>query len=350
MTSALARTASASGSKLTATELKTATRHADNRSMGYPAVSSPRAPANILLVDDRADNLALLQTILAPLGENLVLASSGERALREMLRVEFALVILDVRMPDMDGYEAATIMKSRERTRHVPIIFLTGLEDTEAARRGYGIGAVDYLFKPFDPVILTSKVSVFVDLFHLKREAQELAHRALHDPLTGLPNRTLFGDRLGVALARSLRTDSFVAVFYIDLDGFKPVNDTHGHDVGDALLRMIAANLRSVLRPADTVARLGGDEFALLFDAIDSESRAEKIALRIVEVVESTRLPDGPEVQVSASVGVALTPEPMDGEALLRAADAAMYEAKGVGGRTARVRDPLAGPAVSRAA
>ena len=196
-----------------------------------------RPQANILLVDDRPENLLALEAILEPLGENLVRAPSGEAALRAMLHEEFACILLDVQMPGMDGYETATLIKSRERTRHVPIIFLTAIDtDDRAERRGYGAGAVDYLFKPFDPVVLRSKVSVFIDLFHLKREAEDLAHRALHDPLTALPNRVLFRDRLEIALARTRRLPSAVGVFYIDLDGFKPVNDSLGHESGDLLL------------------------------------------------------------------------------------------------------------------
>ena len=284
-----------------------------------------RPSASLLLVDDLPENLMLLQTILEPLGQHLVLASSGEDALREMLRHDFAAVLLDVRMPGMDGYETATLMKSRERTRHVPIIFLTANDPDEvSSRRGYDVGAVDYLYKPFDPVVLRSKVEVFIDLHHLKREAQELAHRALHDPLTALPNRTLFVDRLELALTRLPRVETAVGVFFIDLDGFKPVNDTRGHDAGDKLLRDVGEKVRAVLRPSDTIARLGGDEFAVLSDAVADTAQAQRIAGRIVAAVAET--------EVTASVGVALAREPVSAQSLTRAADTAMYVAKSAGG------------------
>ncbi|HEX8101770.1 MAG TPA: diguanylate cyclase, partial [Solirubrobacteraceae bacterium] len=299
-----------------------------------------RAQANLLLVDDRPENLLALEAILEPLGENLVRAESGEAALRAMLHQEFAVILLDVQMPGMDGYETAALIKSRERTRHVPIIFLTAIDtDDRAARRGYGAGAVDYLFKPFDPVVLRSKVSVFIDLYHLKREAEDLAHRALHDPLTGLPNRVLFRDRLEIALARTRRLPSSVGVFYIDLDGFKPVNDSLGHEAGDELLVELAARLRTVLRPADTVARLGGDEFAVLSDAIDGPVAAADIAERVIAAISQPFDVARGRAHVTGSVGIALAGQPSDPEALLRAADQSMYAAKGAGGSCWRLHD-----------
>jgi len=299
---------------------------------------SARPQANLLLVDDRPEKLLALEAILEPLGENLVRAPSGEAALRAMLHEEFACILLDVQMPGMDGYETATLIKSRERTRHVPIIFLTAIDtDDRAERRGYGAGAVDYLFKPFDPIVLRSKVSVFIDLHHLKREAEDLAHRALHDPLTGLPNRVLFRDRLEIALARARRLPSSVGVFYIDLDGFKPVNDSLGHEAGDVLLAELARRLRHVLRPADTVARLGGDEFAVLSDAIADAGAAEEIAERILAAIAQPFELAGSHAHVTASVGIALADQPADPEALLRAADQGMYAAKAAGGRSFRL-------------
>jgi diguanylate cyclase (GGDEF)-like protein len=299
----------------------------------HARVPDDRQRANILLVDDHAENLAALRAILEPLGQRLVLATSGEEALRCLLREEFALVLLDVRMPGMDGYETAAVIKSRERTRHVPIIFLTAVDADDAAqRRGYDVGAVDYLFKPFDPVVLRSKVQVFIDLFTLKRRAEELAHRALHDDLTGLPNRTLFRDRLDVALKRTQRERTTVGVFYVDLDGFKPVNDTFGHVAGDMLLEELAGRMRRVLRPADTVARLGGDEFAVLSESVEDAAAAERIAQRLVDAVGEPFPLAGGVARVSASVGIALADEPVPPSVLLHLADEAMYAAKAAGG------------------
>src|SRR5205085_4811256 len=166
------------------------------------------------------------EALLAPLGQELVKAHSGEEALAQLLLHEVALILLDVTMPGMDGFETAAHIKQRAKTRHVPIIFVTAIdEDSQRALRGYSVGAVDYIFKPFHPTILRSKVSVFLDLHRLRREAEQLAHRALHDALTELPNRVLLADRLEQALVRLRRRETRLAVVFIDLDGFKQAND-----------------------------------------------------------------------------------------------------------------------------
>src|SRR5437764_11470040 len=122
-------------------------------------------PANILLVDDKQENLVALEAILEPLGENLLYARSGEEALRQLLLHDVAVILLDVQMPELDGFETAALIKQREKTRAIPIIFLTAIAKDEAqVFRAYSSGAVDYLFKPFDPGVLRSKVAVFIDL------------------------------------------------------------------------------------------------------------------------------------------------------------------------------------------
>ncbi|MDB4905338.1 MAG: ATP-binding region ATPase domain protein [Gemmatimonadetes bacterium] len=136
------------------------------------------APVDILLVDDRPENLLALEAILEPTGQRLVRASSGEEALRKLLTHDFAVILLDVQMPGLNGFETAELIKSRERTRFIPIIFLTAIsKEEEYIFRGYSVGAVDYLFKPFQPDILRSKVMVFVDLYMKQRRLQEQEHR-----------------------------------------------------------------------------------------------------------------------------------------------------------------------------
>ena len=157
-----------------------------------------------------------------------------------------------------------------------------------------------------------------------------LVYSTLHDPLTGLPNRTLFLDRLGMAMKRSQRRpDALFAVLFLDVDRFKTVNDSLGHMAGDELLRSIAQRLNQSLRPVDTVARMGGDEFAVLLDYLDQEIQATRLALRIQQVLEPPYLIENQEVRLSASVGMALySPEYHRPEELLRDADTAMYRAK----------------------
>jgi diguanylate cyclase (GGDEF)-like protein/PAS domain S-box-containing protein len=174
-------------------------------------------------------------------------------------------------------------------------------------------------------------VSHMHDVTERKQTEAKLAHQAMHDPLTGLPNRTLFTDRMLLAKAR-LRRGGSLALLFCDLDQFKDVNDSFGHDAGDRLLIDVAGRLRSVLRPSDTVSRFGGDEFALLCEGVDAEA-AERIASRIAEVFSAPFVINGNEVSLSASTGIVLTTDPeVDPDQLMSDADLAMYAAKEGGG------------------
>jgi diguanylate cyclase (GGDEF)-like protein len=288
--------------------------------------------AKVLLVDDEEASLVLLETILEPLGETLVRARSGAEALEALAADTFAVVLLDVRMPGLDGFETAMRIRARDETRHLPIIFLTGSTDLQEVLRGYSTGAADFILKPFEPEVLQSKVAVFVNLYRLQREAELLTHRALHDDLTGLPNRNLFRDRLAMALARMTRTRSPIAVFFLDLDGFKSINDSLGHEAGDRVLVEVANRLRGCVRPSDTVARFAGDEFTIVCESIASEEEARQVARRLAsELAAPVQLAER-EVAVSASIGITLVGDPAAApEALLREADAAMYRAKEAG-------------------
>jgi diguanylate cyclase (GGDEF)-like protein len=300
---------------------------AESTAAQLPSLAAPlTGPASVLVVDDDAGSLSLLQAILEPLGQNIVPARSGEEALRLSAREDFAVVLLDVAMPGMDGFETARRMKADESLRHVPIIFLTGAAERAEVARGYSAGAVDYLLKPYEPEILRSKVQVFVDLFRLRRQAEILTHRALHDALTGLPNRTLLLDRLEIALARVDRTQKPVALLFIDLDRFKQVNDTLGHQAGDQLLIDVGGALQRAIRASDTAARYGGDEFVVLCDGVTGRDEAERIANRIEHALE--------RVPIRASIGIALAERPDTApEELIREADAAMLGAKGSASR-----------------
>jgi diguanylate cyclase (GGDEF)-like protein len=318
----------------------------------------------ILVVDDTPANLLVMRKLLAKVDAELVEAGSGNAALAASLDHEFALILLDVQMPDMDGFEVAEFLSQEERTRHTPIIFVTAAYADDMNRvRGYGSGAVDYIVKPINDVILRSKVQVFLELYRGKQELRRLLaeldarnrqleaeiaerkrleeaarHQATHDPLTGLPNRLLFIDNLQKSLARAERQNSQCALFYIDIDNFKPVNDRHGHHAGDVLLRLLAQRMLETMRKADTVARLGGDEFAAVMEQPVDEAGAMAVAQRLGD---SLRLPcrlelggetGMVEVQVGASIGVALYPRNgADLEGLLQAADAVMYRAKKAG-------------------
>jgi diguanylate cyclase (GGDEF)-like protein len=305
-------------------------------------------PPQLLAVDDSASALATIRAVVEPLNAELVTASSGDEALRSLLHdPDVAAILLDIGLPGMDGFETATAIRRRQKTRYVPIIFVTGEDQPGRSLDAYGAGAVDYLVKPFDPTVLRSKLSVFLDLHRLRQHAADLTHRALHDSLTGLPNRELFCDRLEQALGRARRRTVPLAVLFVDLDGFKAINDTHGHEVGDDILVEAAARLRALVRASDTVARYGGDEFTVLAEDVGDLETARQLGERIAEELGR---PYAGGLQLGASVGVAFAANPAatTPDGLIRRADHAMYRSKRPGARRAeasQVRPGLLSPA-----
>lgn len=313
----------------------------------------------ILVVDDTRANLVAMRHLLADCGAELVEASSGNEALSRCIDQQFALILLDVNMPDMDGFEVAGLLADAEQLRDTPVIFVTAAYADDLNRlKGYRSGAVDYIAKPINDVILQSKVRVFLELhaarMQLQQTLEELSsrneqlhkeiaerqrveakvrHQATHDMLTGLPNRVLFHDRLRDAMQHSARRESSFALVLVDIDGFKAVNDTHGHPAGDALLQAISARLNNHVRSEDTVARLGGDEFALIFEDVAGTApllqRCQDICDMLAEPYPLQSQRGAFTAHISASVGVAVWHEGIDSdESLIQAADRAMYQAK----------------------
>lgn len=313
----------------------------------------------ILAVDDNPANLLVIRRVLAKLDVEVVEAASGNDALKATLDDEFALVLLDVYMPDINGFEVAEILSQEESTRQTPIIFVTATYADDVHRlKGYGFGAVDYMAKPLEATILLSKVQVFLELYRhrvalrdalselsernrqleieveqRKQMEQEMRHLAMHDMLTGLPNRALFMDRLESAHHRAQRHGGMFALVYVDVDRFKEVNDTWGHSAGDAVLIELAARLRGALRENDTVARLGGDEFALVLEELDDINDAHRLMERVTQslLAPMHHQRDGEQLTLSIAASIGLAAYPADGaevNALLHAADQAMYLTK----------------------
>lgn len=434
----------------------------------------------LLVVDDYPENLVSMRALLARQDWQVLTASSGTEALSALLEHEVDLVLLDVQMPGMDGFEVARLMRGSQRTRLTPIIFLTANEQSQAAvLKGYASGAVDYLFKPFDPQILKPKVQALLeqqrnrrslqrlsrdleterafnasvlenaaegilvvaddglicfanpaisrlldapverlqgtDLLayvqspgatvwsespfyqtYLDREIfrvhdavlrtagghplpvalscaplpgerramvvtvldmsvvrslhQQLEYQAVTDPLTGLLNRRGFYQAAESALVRNERSDKSQALLYLDLDGFKRINDSLGHEIGDRVLHWVAEQLKDCLGTCAILARMGGDEFTALLDALDCPEQAARFAEKLIERVSICQDIEGLEVTLGVSIGIATYPDcglGLDG--LLRAADAAMYAAKQSGRQQYRYYDhDLNGRARSR--
>ncbi|MGN6323195.1 MAG: diguanylate cyclase domain-containing protein [Dyella sp.] len=313
----------------------------------------------ILVVDDTRANLVAMRHLLADSGAELVEASSGNEALSKCLDQHFALILLDVNMPDMDGFEVAQWLSDTEQLRDTPVIFVTAAYADDLNRlKGYRSGAVDYIAKPINDAILKSKVRVFLELHNARMQLQQameelsdrnrqlqaeiaerqrieaqVRHQATHDMLTGLPNRVLFHDRLRAAVQYSMVHGVPFALALVDIDGFKGVNDTYGHPAGDALLQAISLRLTQHVRVNDTAARLGGDEFAVIFrdagEVAPLLQRCQDICNVLAQPYPLQGENDAFLAHVSASIGIAVWNEQIDSdEALIQAADRAMYQVK----------------------
>ncbi|MNQ57645.1 Cyclic di-GMP phosphodiesterase Gmr [compost metagenome] len=423
----------------------------------------------LLIVDDYPENLISMRALLQRQDWQVMTAASGFEALNLLLEHEVDLVLLDVQMPDMDGFEVARLMRGSQRTHLTPIIFLTANEQSQdAVIKGYANGAVDYLFKPFDPQILKPKVQALLehqrnrralqrlsqdleaarafnasvlenaaegilvvgeeglirfanpaisrllnatvadlqgselvdflqkphipvwndsdiysgyrrgetwrvhdailrtapgqqvpvalscaplppeqkamvvtvlDMSVVRHLHQQLEFQAVTDPLTGLLNRRGFYQAVETLLPRSERSGSTWVLLYLDLDGFKRVNDLLGHDAGDRVLRWVSEQLKACLRPFDILARMGGDEFTALLD-LELPEQAAKIAEKLIERVSICQQFEGMDMALGVSIGIATYPDcgaSLDG--LLRASDIAMYEAKRAGRQQYRFYD-----------
>lgn len=428
-------------------------------------------PLEILIVDDTPMNLVVLEHMLKRGDISIRTAQDGQQALEMVAAHDFALILLDVQMPGLNGYDTARAIKESPRGAGVPIIFVTSIfQDPENVRRGYEVGAVDYLFRPVDAQMLRSKVNVFIDLHrqkalleaeiaqrrrteealrraeekyrtiferavegifpcdmegtflevnpatarllgydtpselvgrpgmgldilvdneerrtylenllrdgvvanreyqirrsdgeHLwvsessrlvegpdgerliegvledttesKKSALDLHYRATYDGLTNIPNRLLFFDRLEHALARAKRYGYGLAVLFLDLDGFKSVNDNFGHRAGDELLLQTAGRLRRRVRASDTLARLGGDEFGVLLERVTELDSVTQAAENMIAALAEPFRIGAAEFHIGVSVGVSLFPgDAEDASSLVSRADAAMYAAKKGGG------------------
>jgi len=423
----------------------------------------------LLVVDDYPENLVSMRALLQREDWRVITAGSGLEALELLLAHDVDLVLLDVRMPGMDGFEVARLMRGSQRTCMTPIIFLTANAQSPAAvLEGYASGAVDYLFKPFDPNILKPKVQALLEHQRNRRALQRLSHdlesarafnasvldnaaegilvvgegsvieyanpaisrllnatmtelqgesflsflqkphvpawlgfpmfeayrkgetwrqhdailrtgrgqqvpvalscaplpaeqkamvvtvldmsevRHLHqqlefqavtDPLTGLLNRRGFHQAVENMLLRSERSEQSLVLLYLDLDGFKRVNDSLGHDAGDRVLRWVSEQMQACLRSGDMLGRMGGDEFTALLE-LEFPEQAAKIAEKLIERVSVCQQIDGLDVMLGVSIGIAMFPEcGSDLSGLLRAADIAMYEAKRAGRQQYRYYD-----------
>jgi diguanylate cyclase (GGDEF)-like protein len=308
-------------------------------------MSSPAA--TLLIVDDEIQNRKLLEALLRAEGYSTVSAADGEEALAAVALHPPDLILLDIMMPGMDGYQVAVKLKASPATSNIPIIMVSALIDRGARLAGLNAGAEEFLTKPVDRIELSLRVrnllrlKAFGDFLQdhstiLEQQVQErtadLHHMAHYDALTGLPNRTLFHESLANILVQATEHGWLVAVLCIDLDHFKNVNDTLGHAMGDDLLRQFSGRLVQCVRIRDTVGRLGGDEFALIVVLQGGKEDAARIAAKIHDALRAPFNLKGHEVSMTASIGVTIHPnDAADPDTLMKYADTAMYRSKHAG-------------------
>jgi len=291
-----------------------------------------RQKPKILLVDDQRVNILVLHELFRDECE-IFMAANGEQALTSCRTVLPDLVLLDVHMEGLDGYEVCRRLKEDSETCNIPIIFVTAQGAEQDEVRGFELGAVDFIVKPINPVIVKARVKTHLTL---KQQSDILRSFALLDGLTGVANRRKFDEELELNWRRSLREKSALSVIIIDVDHFKRFNDRYGHQRGDACLQTVATALNGVIRrPYDLLARYGGEEFAcVLPDTALLE--AVQIAERMQAAVRALKLEHmDSEVEqvVTVSLGVATVVPTVGGtsEAVVAEADRQLYQAKQAG-------------------
>lgn len=288
--------------------------------------------AKILLVDDCVDSINALSVILRMEGYRHVSTLTISRHVRTMHeRHDYDLIVLDMQMPDMNGLEVMEGLREIEKDAYLPVLAITG--DARYKIAALERGARDFITKPFDLLEVQKRIHNMLEVRLLYKTVAEQSRlqteMALHDPLTGLPNRRLLVDRIEKGLQYASRNQRMMAVLYMDLDGFKAVNDRFGHNGGDELLRQVGTRLQAVTRQEDTIARIGGDEFIMLVVDIAHVEDVERPAAKALEALAQPFRLDGSEVSVTASIGIAFYPnDAADAESLLARADKALYGAK----------------------
>jgi diguanylate cyclase (GGDEF)-like protein len=290
------------------------------------------AKHKLLLVDDQPINIQVLHQIFAA-DFQVFMATSGAQALALCKSNPPDLVLLDIVMPGMNGFEVCTALKADEATRNIPVIFVTAHTDAEQETRGLEVGAVDFISKPVNPAVVRARVKTHLTL---KLQTDVMRKLVFLDGLTGVYNRRYFDQQLTTEMARSVRSGSALSVIMLDVDFFKRYNDAYGHQAGDDCLRKIAFTLKEALRrPADVVARYGGEEFGCILPETGFDD-AMAIANELERNVRAKAIPhnnsDAAKV-VTISLGVAgrAAQGPSDLSALVALADAQLYKAKHAG-------------------
>lgn len=292
------------------------------------------APATslVLLVDDEPTNIEVMAEVLEPF-HDLAFATSGEDALRLATELRPDIILLDIVMPDLDGYAVCARLKEDPATARIPVIFVTALDAAEDEARGLEIGAIDYVSKPVRPAILRARVRTHLELKHAHDALEQVSAT---DALTGVANRHRLEAVLEREFIRQQRTQAPLSLIMLDVDHFKAFNDSYGHVAGDRCLAQVAQGLNNALRDGvDLVARYGGEEFTCVLPDTSAEA-ARKVAERLRLGITDLRIPhakstSGPFVSVSLGLATAGFGDGSDPHSLLSRADHRLYQAKTAG-------------------
>lgn len=292
--------------------------------------------STILLVDDDPINRELLEARLSSAGYRVQSASNGAEALAAAAKCQPDLVLMDIMMPGMSGYDVCRSLKSNPATEAIPVIFISAKTNVTDRVAGLQMGAHDFISKPFFTEELLARVEVALrgkqERDRLREEAGRLQAMTLTDPLTGLYNRRMLDERLEEEISRSRRYGTPLTCLMIDIDDFKRVNDQLGHATGDLVLKQLAEVLRTCSRAIDVVARYGGEEFAVLLPETcvqGATQAAERMRAQLTRDFSCGRVPG--VTRITMSVGIARLLEGDTGADLLSRADCAMYRAKAQG-------------------
>lgn len=297
--------------------------------------------ANVLIVDDQQVGALAIQNVLREAGYVNVNFTTDPFAVAELHKANhYQIILLDIEMPDKNGFQVMDDLKAVAEGDYIPVLAVSA----EPAYKLHALkrGAKDFISKPFDVEEVLTRVHNMLEVRLKHEDALEalttVEKLAQHDPLTGLANRRLLIKQIAAGIANARRRNGAMAVVYLDLDGFKQINDTLGHPAGDALLKFVAKRLESIVRKEDTVARVGGDEFMVALWHVGSEKDVETVAKKLVQIISMPYLIDHRNVNVTTSVGVGIFPaHGEDAEALMKSADAALYAAKRDGKNAFRI-------------
>ncbi|KUJ73080.1 diguanylate cyclase response regulator [Thiomicrospira sp. WB1] len=296
-------------------------------------MKQPTAPLRVLVVDDARANIKVLANALKS-DYAVQVADSGEAALKVVHQGPVPdLILLDIMMPDMDGYEVCRRLKDNPETQEIPVIFVTALDSETDEAKGFEMGAVDFIAKPFKIPVVMARVKNHLKLKQRTDMLEEMSHI---DGLTQVPNRRQLDETLPKELARLHRDQASMGLMMIDIDHFKPYNDHYGHGRGDEALEKVASVMQSALkRPGDLLARYGGEEFVVLLPETDAAG-ARKVGEQLRAAVEATGLahdysPVADHVTISLGGIAGRVDEVTNPQAWLKQADQALYEAKDQG-------------------